>query len=135
MVFRNGSCLNGKMICFVVILVLVPTIHACETIGSWSALVAAVRDATNSLSVCPFDITKPSTERLLLNKRLNMTCHGATETNKCTLRGTGHHFRIAGPSAEVVLDGFAFHEATECAVRVLSTATKKQELWNCDFIK
>lgn len=114
---------------------MIASVDACETIGSWSALVAAVRSATNSLSLCPFDIVKPEGERLLLNKRLTMTCAGATETNKCTLRGTGHHFRIAGPAAEVVLDGFAFHDATTCALRVLSTAIKRQELRNCDFVK
>lgn len=115
--------------------ILIVPANACETIGSWNALVAAVRSATNTLSLCPFDISKPPSERLLLNKRLTLVCAGATETNKCTLRGSGHHFRIAGAAAEVVLDGFAFHGATTCAVRVLSTATKRQELRNCDFIK
>jgi hypothetical protein len=107
---------------------------ACETIGSWNALVAAVRSATGSLNLCPFDITKPESEWLVLNHRLAMTCVGATNNNKCIVRGTGHHFRIVGAAAEVVLDGFAFYDATKCAVRVLSTATKEQEIRNCDFI-
>lgn len=110
-------------------------INACELIGSWIDLVDAVRTATSTLLLCPFDIEKPESERLLLNKRLNMTCFGATETSKCTVRGTGHHFRIAGTVAEIVLDGFAFRNATQCAIRVLSTAPKHHEIRNCDFIE
>lgn len=102
--------------------------HSCETIGSWNALVSAVKDATDFLRVCPFDIVKPEAERLVLDKRLTMVCVGASDTNKCTMRGAGHHFRIAGADAEITLDGFAFYNATKCAVRVLSTATKMQKI-------
>jgi hypothetical protein len=87
------------------------------------------------LTLCQFDIGKnASSQRLVLEKRLSISCFGATETEKCTIRGPGRYFYISGSAAEVVLDGFAFHGASECAVRVLSSAKKTQVVQNCDFV-
>ena len=116
-------------------MVLIDPIYTCVTIGGWDDLVSAVTNASGSLSLCPFDIVKPESEKLLLNKRLTMSCVGATESNKCTLRGIGNHIRIAQSAAEVVLEGFKFIGATKCAVRVHSTATKTHELRDCGFVK
>jgi len=132
MLLASGVRLGGIML---LLIALVTPLYACETIGSWSALEAAVQSATNTLSLCPFDISKPASGFLSLQKRLKMICTGATETNKCILRGTGHHFRIGGSEGEVELDGFAFHDATTCGVRVHSAATKLQTIRNCDFVK
>jgi len=108
----------------------------CVNIEEWNDLVTSVRTATGTLTLCKFDIDKTaSSERIMLKKRLSISCFGATETEKCTVRGPGYHLHIAGSATEVVLDGFAFHGASECAVRVLSTAKKTQVLQNCDFVK
>lgn len=112
------------------------SVHACETITSWNALVTAVEDATDFLRICtPFDIVKPESERLVLEKRLTMVCVGASDTNKCTLRGAGNHFRIGGADAEIMIDGFAFYNATQSAVRVHSTATKRQRIRKSLFVR
>ncbi len=124
---------GGSIMLLLLLVNLIAPVYSCETIGSWNALVAAVKDATDTLSLCPFDIVKPASERLLLDKRLTMVCVGASDTNKCTLRGTGHHVRIVGTNAEITLDGFAFYHATACAVRVLSSATRTQRLRKCIF--
>ena len=108
----------------------------CVSIGEWNDLVNAVTTANGTLMLCKFDINKPASAKgLLLNKRLSMSCFEATDTQKCTVRGPGRHFLIAGSSAEVFLGGFAFYGASECAVRVFSTAKKTQVLQNCDFIQ
>jgi hypothetical protein len=107
----------------------------CVSIREWNDLVIAIKTATNFLTLCPFDIDKiASSDRLVLAKRLSISCFGATEMEKCTIRGPGRHLNIGGSAAEVVLDGFAFHGASECAVRVLSDAKKTQVVQNCDFV-
>jgi hypothetical protein len=111
---------------------MINPVCSCETIGSWNALVAAVNDATDTLSLCPFDIVKPTSERLVLDKRLTMVCVGASDTNKCTLRGTGHHVRIVGTNAEITLDGFAFYNATACALYV--SCPRRQGRNDCESV-
>ena len=50
----------------------------CVNIGEWNDLVSTVRPATGTLMLCKFDIDKTaSSERLLLNKCLSISCFGA----------------------------------------------------------
>jgi hypothetical protein len=127
-------CFGGTML--LAMAVVAPgNASECVSIGEWNDLVNAIKTATESLTLCPFDIDKTvSSQRLVLEKRLSISCFGATETEKCTVRGPGRHFYIGGSAAEIVLDGFAFHGASECAVRVRSTAKKTQVVQNCDFV-
>jgi hypothetical protein len=111
-------------------------IFKCVNIREWNDLVSAITAANGTLTLCKFDIIKPASSKgLLLNKSLNMSCFAATNTEKCTVRGPGRHLQIVGSAAEVFLGGFAFHGASEGAVRVFSSAKKTQVLQNCDFIE
>lgn len=84
-----------------------------------------------------FDIAKPtSTGRILIDKKFDMTCVGVIESTRCTVRGSGHRFEIAGAEAEVSFDGFAFRGASKCVLWVLSTDLKntgRKKL--CDFVE
>lgn len=86
------------------------------------------------LTLCPFAVDKPAASRLVLNRPLRLTCQKSGAGDRCLIDGRGNHFRIQGPNAQIILEGFTFQSATECAVRVAPTATKPQLIQGCEFL-
>lgn len=120
---------------------VVPVVNAatCETVNSWSALVrlvnTAMREKQGSICFRPFRVMKPTGNRMTLNRPIDISCDKTSLSDQCIIEGDGHQVRIAGGNADVTITGFTFIGATECAIRVIETATKPVNLVSCEFIE
>lgn len=111
----------------------------CETVNSWSELVHLVdttmQEKQGSICFNPFRVIKPTGNRITLNRPIDILCEKKSPSDQCIIEGDGHQVRIAGRNADVSITGFTFIGATECAVRVVETATKPVNLVGCEFIE
>jgi hypothetical protein len=78
---------------------------------------------------------KPTGNRLLLNRPISLVCEKQLPSDECVIEGDGHQVRIAGGGADVTITGFTFIGATQCAIRVIESATKPVNLVGCEFIE
>ena len=103
--------------------------ESCTPVKSWSSLKEVINVATRrgssdtDIVVCPFRIEeKPSHDEILVKTSLRLSCN---VPKKCVLKGSGKHFRVQGPQAQLSLSGFVLAGATESAVQISSSASKK----------
>ena len=114
---------------------------ACEQIDDWQDLIVTINaaqrnDDVDELRLCPFQIRKPATVKLVLNRALIIRCDKLNDEDECRIVADGGlHAQIQGPGAQITIIGFTFVGATTCAVRLYSTALQPQNLIDCHFIK
>lgn len=111
----------------------------CHTVNKWNDLVRLTNAAMNTkkYEVCfkPFNIDKPQSSRLMLNRPIILRCDKSSTEDRCEIKGSGHHVRVAGKNAKVNIIGFTFIGATNSAVRVISTSTQTHTIDRCDFLQ
>lgn len=115
----------------------------CEHIMDWVGFknVISSAKAGEKMHFCPFSITKPSNDKLLIEKSIMLLCQ--SEANSCMINAEGSTegtiVQIKGDDAEVTMFGFVFMNAgaSSSAVHVGFNAglgVKKQTLCSCSFM-
>lgn len=134
-----SSALNALVL--IAVLATFPTADAaaCKTVTTWNMFVNFVNTAMNEKQseICfnPFEVSKPTNSRLVLNRPITLRCQKTKTSDKCAIEGAGHQIRIAGGNSQVLMEGFTFVGATNCAVRIVATSAKMHTLVDCDFIE
>ena len=105
----------------------------CKNITEWSSLKSEITRLSGSdkeLVLCPVRIEKPLDEYVRVASPLRISC---AERRKCIIAGGGIHFRIQSPEAHFFLSGFVLRDATDSAIRVLTTSHRHHVVEDCNF--
>jgi hypothetical protein len=105
----------------------------CTEVTSWSVLkdeITSVVGSKNALVLCPFGIKKPSNDKILVTRALNLSCE---VPRQCIIRGGGNHFWVRGERAVFSLTGFVLRGATKSAIRVLQPSSNNHIIRDCLF--
>ena len=105
--------------------------QSCVSVSTFQELKNTILNAGQAITFCPFSISKPDGDFLLIDSAKSLTC---LETKRCTIRGGGLHVRVSGNLSRLNLSGFRFVGATVSAIRIESSSSfNMHSVHNCAF--
>jgi len=110
--------------------VSVNSAFSCLSVSSWGDLQSVFAGSESKVVLCPFKITKPGTEKIIVNRSIDVSCR---RNRKCVITGSGIHILVKGANAQMALSGFVFQGATKSSISIAPSSTLEHSLEKCIF--